>query len=355
MKIKLTLLTFATILLLLLSMWLGSSVRPVAWEPDEDKGLVSPFEMNDNLGENLLYSLVTGKGPEDLFIDEQGWLFTGLESGEIIKIKVNSDAPAPFLITNTLGRPLGIRKDKNGDLIVADADKGLLKVSMDGRIQVLEKYYGQDLFKFLDHLDIADDGMIYFSDASTRFSFNEYKYDFIEASMTGRVFSYNPATKLTRLLVDNLYFANGVAVSKDQEYLLINETGKARILKHYLRGPKTGQTEVFIDQLPGLPDNINLGDNGIYWVAINTLRDPLIDSLAQYPFIRRLIGAIPHSWLKASHEYGMVIGINEQAEIVHNLQTSNAYTQITSAVPFGASLYLGSLVHDDVGVVELQR
>jgi hypothetical protein len=51
----------------------------------------------------------------------------------------------------------------------------------------------------------------------------------------------------------------------------------------------------------------------------------------------------------------MVIGINEQAEIVHNLQTSNAYTQITSAVPFGASLYLGSLVHDDVGVVELQR
>jgi sugar lactone lactonase YvrE len=38
--------------------------------------------------------------------------------------------------------------------------------------------------------------------------------------------------------------------------VLVNETGAYRISRYWLTGPKAGTHDMFIDNLPGLPDNL---------------------------------------------------------------------------------------------------
>lgn len=39
-----------------------------------------------------------------------------------------------------------------------------------------------------------------------------------------------------------------------------------RCLKYWLKDEIRGKTEVFIDNLPGAPDNINLAPDGSFWI-----------------------------------------------------------------------------------------
>ena len=57
-------------------------------------------------------------GPEHFAWDDQGNLFTGLTNGTIIRIPKNG---AAHIFAHTGGRPLGLKFDKQGTLIVADA------------------------------------------------------------------------------------------------------------------------------------------------------------------------------------------------------------------------------------------
>ena len=51
-------------------------------------------------------------------------------------------------------------------------------------------------------------------------------------------------------------FANGIDMSPDEQFLIYTETGRAKLHKYYISGPKSGTNEVLVDSLPGLPDNI---------------------------------------------------------------------------------------------------
>ena len=76
----------------------------------------------------------------------------------------------------------------------------------------------------------------------------------------GRLLRYEPTADETTVLADGLQFANGVAVGPDERYVLVNETGRLPRSSGYgSKGSRVpGRTEVFIDNLPGLPDGISL-------------------------------------------------------------------------------------------------
>lgn len=42
-------------------------------------------------------------------------------------------------------------------------------------------------------------------------------------------------------------------------------------MRYYLEGEKQGSIDVFIDRLPGMPDNIRYDGQGHYWIAIPTV------------------------------------------------------------------------------------
>ena len=252
-------------------------------------------------------------GPEAIAFDDNGLMYTANEDGRIIVL--NSDGSNPHDFAQTGGRPLGLKFDSNGNLIVADAFQGLLSIDTAGQISMLTSGYGGLPFMLTDDLDIGSDGTIYFSDASSVNNLNNLNNDWGQAN--GRLLSYNPNTDVTNLLLDNLYFANGVALSPDESYLLVNESAVNHIRRYWLTGPNAGQTEVFsnVSQFQGLPDNITHNGESLFWVATF---------------------------------FGPVIALDNNGQILYQLNfDSNLFTENTSAIEYNDTLYLGTL-HDSI-------
>ncbi|KAM7265489.1 hypothetical protein ACFE04_003172 [Oxalis oulophora] len=209
------------------------------------------------------------QGPEDIAYDKKtGIIYTGCGDGFIKKVYIgkskssNTDNVESWV--NTGGRPLGVALGCHNELIVADANKGLLNVSKDGVVKLLTDEAEGLRFNLTDGVDVAHNGMIYFTDASYKYGINDATLDINGGIPYGRLMSFNPITRKTKVLLRDLFFANGVVVSPDQSYVIFCETPK----KYYIGGKKKGSTENFIESLPGLPDNIRYDGEGHYWIAM---------------------------------------------------------------------------------------
>lgn len=71
------------------------------------------------------------------------------------------------------------------------------------------------------------------------------------ACLSFRFFHYVAAKNQSKVLLDDLWFANGVVLSPDNQFAVVAETGRHRLLKYYIDGPKKGKSEVFASGLPG--------------------------------------------------------------------------------------------------------
>jgi sugar lactone lactonase YvrE len=328
------------------------SIDPVAWNPPAAPALEGAYAVNhalavvERLGEGV------GPKPEDIAVDAEGRIYGGFEDGRIMRWDVNAANPEVF--ANTGGRPLGLHFDQEGSLIVADSYKGLLRISTDGTVTTLSTEQGGRPYRFADDIDIAANGTIYFSDASDKFGQTEFVDDLMEHGGHGRLLAYHSEPGETELLLDHLQFANGVAVDPDQQFVLVNETGSYLVRKYWLAGPKKGQDEVLIENLPGFPDGISAGTNGIFWIALASPRNPLMDKLGPKPFLRKVVMRLPGFLRPKPVQYAFVLGIDAEGNIVHNLQDpGGAFAPITSVQEHGGKLYFGSIIEPAFGRIDV--
>ena len=348
------------VLLLYLSLW-PVPIDPAIYEPEAIPELEGATAPNDVLRESELALVGQIEGPEDLTLGPDGMVYTGLLDGRIIRFSVSealeNQETKPELVANTGGRPLGLSFGPDGSLYVADAMKGLLQVDLDGNVDVLSTEANGVAYKFADHLDVGSDGSVYFSDASFRFGVNEYLYDLLEARPHGRLIKYDPQSKETTVLAEDLYFANGVALSEDESYLLINETYRYRISKYWLQGPKKGTLELVANKLPGFPDNIRRSSKGTFWVCLFTVRNPIMDRLHPHPALKKAVARLPKFLWPKPAPYGMILEMDGNGNILRSLQDPGGQKlkEITGAVDDGQYLYTGSLHNDRIGILELSR
>lgn len=330
-----------------------SPIDPLAWDAPASPAMTGVLEPNDTLMKAELLGRGQVHGPEDTAVDAQGQVYSGLHDGTIVRIKADGSVET---FANTQGRPLGMDFDAAGNLIVADAYKGLLSIDGQGKITVLTTEAEGVPFKFTDDLDIARDGTIYFSDASARFEQPDYLLDLLEARPHGRLLSYNPGNGETKVLLKDLYFANGVALSADEDFVLVNETYRYRITRYWLSGDKAGTHDIFIDNLPGLPDNLQGDRNGTFWVALPTPRKADADFLHRYPWLKTQMAKLPRALWPKAVPYGFAIALNEQGEITQSLHdTSGTHLRmVTSVKPVGDYLYFGSLDNDRIGKLKIR-
>lgn len=325
-------------------------VTPAEWNPAEAPELTGRYQTNTALEEAdyLLEGVV--HGPEDVAIDSEGRIYAGSEGGNIYRY-----TPATGLIevyAHTGGRPLGLDFDANENLIVADAMKGLLSVDRGGKVKVLVNEHAGSALNFVDDVDVAPSGNIYFTDASSKFGYDEVFEDVIEHLPHGRVFVYDPMTESARMILGDLFFANGIAVSPDESFVLVNETTAYRVRKIWLSGSDAGRANVLIDNLPGFPDGISSNGEGVYWIAIYAPRSEALDWLAARRTLRAAMYRLPESLRPQEQDYGFVLGIDGAGSVIHNLQgPSGNYAPITSVEQFGDTLYLGSLTARAIGTV----
>jgi sugar lactone lactonase YvrE len=331
-------------------------ISPGAWDPPAAPALTGQYQQNSRLAGVERLSLGTGDprpgagfAPEDVAVDAEGRIYSGLDDGRIMRLQADASRPEEF--SNTHGRPLGLIFDGTGNLIVADAIKGLLAIARNGSVSVLTTEADGLRFGCTNDLDVAKDGTIYFTDASSKFPLTNFTADILEHQGNGRLLSYDPKTKTTRTLLKDLCFANGVAVSPDQTLLLVVETGAYRVHRFWLSGPKQGHSEIFIDNLPGFPDGVSSNGKDKFWLALVTPRDQTLDKLLPHPFLRKVIYRLPKFLQPAPKRYSFVLALDGNGKIVENLQNpaSDCYAEIANVVEHNGALYFGSIGESTVG------
>lgn len=347
-------------------------ISPQAWTPSPAPPLTGQYQQNSRLAGVERLSLGTGSpvpgngfAPEDVALDAQNRIYSGLDDGRIMRLQ--GDGTKPEVFSNTHGRPLGLAFDPNGNLIVADAINGLLSIAPDGSVIVLTTGADGVPFACTNDLDVAADGTIYFTDASSKFPLSQFTADILEHGPNGRLLAYDPRTKTTRTILSHLCFANGVAVSPDQTFVLVVETGKYRVHRVWLNkgptevafvqsqtwtgGPKYGRSEIFIDNLPGFPDGISSNGKDKFWLALVTPRDKVLDQLLPHPFLRKVVARLPKLIQPAPKRYSFVLGLDSNGRVIENLQNSSpdCYAQIANAVERQGALYFGSIGESTVG------
>jgi sugar lactone lactonase YvrE len=323
-------------------------VNPVAWDAPANPGYTGVHAPNARLSAMEPIDLGGASGPEAWTRDAEGRLYAATIDGRILRFTREGTNPTTFV--NTGGRPLGMAFDSTGTMWVADANLGLLAVTPAGAVRVVTNAVNGTPIRLADDLDVADDGRIYFSDASTRFFAPQY--DVLEVSLlellehegTGRLIEFDPRTGATTVLLDKIVFANGVAMSHDQRSVLVNETGSYRVLRVERDGAARGTATTFVDALPAFPDNIKRGSDGRYWIALISPRNPLVDRLDQSPRLRKMIQRLPAAIRPKPVNYGHVIAVNDSGRVVEDLQDpAGSLPMISTAFEVGDYVYLGSL------------
>jgi len=323
-------------------------INPGAWHPPAAPELTGVYAQNSELAK-IERLRIDGNKPEDVAFDGQDRIYCGDESGHIFRFQ--PDGTRPELFAETKGRPLGLIFDTSGNLIVADAVLGLLSIAPNAQVTVLSTEADGVPYRCPNDLDVGVDGTIYFTDASYKFPLTELKADLLEHQPNGRFVSYDPITKKAKVLLRDLYFANGVAVSPDQSFVLINDTGTYSVRRYWLKGEKAGQSDVFIDNLPGFPDGISSNGKDTFWVALVNRRDAGLDWLLPHPFLRKIVWRLPTFLQPNIKRYAFALGLDGNGKVIANLQdpSGQSFTQIANVVEHKGFLYFGSIGESAIG------
>ncbi|WP_433621120.1 SMP-30/gluconolactonase/LRE family protein [Nocardia sp. CA-120079] len=326
----------------------GSTMQPQRWTPPP-----APLRARETHSATPLPQLerfeLPGAAPEDVVRTAEGRIIAGVDDGSVYSIEPADGTVS--LLANTGGRPLGMHADADGSLLICDFHRGLLRLDSAGEIEVLVDEVDGEPLPFASNVVRAADGTIYFSSSSRRYPLDEWMGDLLEHSGTGRLFRLDPSGKL-ETLIDGLQFANGVVLSPDGSTVLVAETGAYRVTRYWLTGPNAGTYDRLIENLPGFPDNMALGSDGLVWITLPSPRNPLLDRLLPLPgILRRIIWALPEWVQPKPPRTAWVMAVDFDGTVVHDLQAEGTdYAMVTGVVEHDGILYLGSLTETAVGV-----
>lgn len=341
---------FLSVLVISVILFESCSIHPIAWTPAPKPDFVGVIAVNEKLSGIEKISLQGWFGPEDIVFDSAGNLYCGVHVGEtdfsdgrILKITPSGNVEEFY---NAGSWVAGLHFDAHGNLIALSHKLGLISISPDKKVTVLAGQDGNGKpFLIPNGLDIASDGKIYFSNTSDESAYT-IKYGrkiVLEMSPIGGFYCYDPSTKKLTTLIDGTYFGNGVVLSKDESFVLVTETTKYRVLRYWLKGEKAGQTEVFMDNLPGFPNGISIRDDGSFWLGFSTKRNDALDKIHPSPGMKKFVYALPNFMQPKAELFGMILNISPEGKILRALfDTTGKYTPETGAVKEqDGHLYIG--------------
>lgn len=328
--------------------------------PSTSESARSPYALNDKLRDVELIGLGRIEGPEDPILDSQGRLYSGTRHGDIVRFS-GPNFTQQEIFAHVGGHPLGMAFDREENLICCIAGMGLYNISPDRQIAKLTDQTNRSWFSVIDDarmrladdLDIANDGRIFFSEATVRFDMSEWMVDALEARGNGRIICYDPRNGSTRTIIPKLRFPNGICMARDGESFFFCETWGCSVSRYWFAGPKAGRRQTVIADLPGYPDNINRASDGGYWLALVGLRTPAFDMALRNPTVRkRMVERVaPDEWLFPNMNSGCVIKFDEGGRITDCLWDRDGvnHPMITSMREHKGWLYLGGVSNNRIG------
>ncbi|KAJ8723871.1 hypothetical protein PYW07_007851 [Mythimna separata] len=395
-KLSLVLALIATVIILIPNLPPYTKFSSIDVSPVQPR--VGPLAINSAL--NNAGRLYDGKliGPE-AFQVFKGELYTSLATGEIVKL--SPEGHVTFVTTvgqpctgtiqeHICGRPLGfVIDEKDETLYVADAYHGIWKVNLKTNKKQLLVSSSVKIEKrqpkLFNCLQLAKNGDLYWTDSTSDFNLKDGAISMM-TDPSGRLFHYDAAKNQSKVLLDDLWFPNGVALSPNNDFVVVAETIRSRMMKYYISGPKKGQKEVFADGLPGVPDNLRALPDGsgvlvALYNAFEPERPPVTQLLAATPLVRKLLARlqrlveIPFEYLNTIYpnivfeeivyfvgHFKSVSGLTPplsgllQVDWNGNIvagyyNTDKTLAHISDAIVFNNKLYTGSPHQEFVGAV----
>ncbi|BDA50629.1 Adipocyte plasma membrane-associated protein [Coccomyxa sp. Obi] len=270
------------------------------------------------------------------------------------------------------GRPLGFHFDAEGNLIVCMAGAGLVMLEKDsGKVVLLTARVSSDdpvapgsAIDYINDVAVASNGIVYFTDSvegimpvKNAYGFWDtmaaYTLSLFNGRASGRLLSYNPATRKTHVVAEDIWFANGVTLSKDESFAAVVETNVQRVHRVWLSGPKAGQREVLVDQLPGFPDGITTSSSGSFWVGLVVPQQPIVAWL-ENRYVRWLAAWLPAQIKPPILQWGGVVEISAEGQPLQALYDSEGLhvRSISAVTESDNRLFFGNLAEDYVSYIE---
>ena len=300
---------------------------------------------------------VPSMGAEDVVVSPEGVVHTGTEDGAIWAIDPATGSTR--LVADTGGRPLGLEMLPGGHLLVCDAQRGLLRVDQEsGAVEVLVDLVDGEPMRFCNNADVAADGTIWFSDSSLHYGVDQWKDDFVQDTATGRLVRRDPDGTVT-VVLEGLRFANGVALAADESFVCVAECRGRTVVRLWLTGPRAGQRDHLVTDLPGYPDNISRGSDGLIWVAVASPVDGLVERLGHAPMVlRRAVTRIPEALQPRPKQTIRVQAYADDGRLVHDLDLAQpehgpGYHMVTGVREHDGRVWMGSLHEPSVAVHDL--
>lgn len=296
---------------------------------------------------------VPAMGAEDVVVADDGTVYTGTEDGAIWALDPTTGNARR--VADTRGRPLGLELLDGGHLLVCDAGRGLLDVDpASGEVEVLLDRVDGTAMKFCNNAAVATDGTIWFSDSSRHYGVGEWKDDFVQDTHTGRLLRRDRDGTVT-VVLDGLRFANGVALAPDESFVCVAETRGRTVVRLWLTGPRAGERDELVSDLPGYPDNISRGSDGLTWVTIASPVDGLVERLGSAPMLlRRAITKIPEALQPKPKRTIRVQAYDTDGRLVHDLDFDHpGYHMVTGVREHDGRVWMGSLHEPSVAVHDL--
>jgi len=368
--------------------------------PLKFEGPLSPGDYALNNGEKLFEGEVLG--PEALEVSpiDPDVFYTTIKGGAIMKVYDNGRKMEPvaklggkcagYWDVDKCGRPLGIRFDKNGDMIASDSYLGIFKINFNSgettNLVPKGKVIEDKPSMLFNSVAPSKDGKIYYTISSTEYSLDNSLGEMLGAP-SGRLLVFDPETNESTVLKEELHFANGLVLSAAEDYLIMSECLQYRLLKYWIKGPKAGTMEVFLDGLPGTPDNLSFSPDGNIFVSLVSVRMPgkfnPNDLLYEHWWMRKIILRLMHlvkmpldllstysdlpiiqqmSYYIMSFEsilpfiapYSIILEVDWQGKILESWHSNQAeFSLFSEAKVINGYMYLSSPYNDYIGRVKM--
>jgi sugar lactone lactonase YvrE len=303
--------------------------------------------------EQLTVLPVPGHGAEDVVVGHDGSVYTGTEDGAIWRVRDHGVRLERVGVTG--GRPLGLELLPDGRLLVCDARRGLLALDPgSGAVEELSVLVHGQRMAFCNNAAVASDGTMWYSDSSRIYGIDRWKAEMVENTGTGRLLRRDVDGTVT-VVLEGLRFANGVALASDRSWVAVAETAGRTVVRHWLTGERAGQTDLLATDLPGYPDNISRGSDGLLWVTIASPQDPLVERLMTGPMpFRRAAWRLPEPLQPKPKRTARVMAFDDAGRLVHDRSfDASGFHMVTGVREHEGRVWLGSLVEPAVAVFDV--
>lgn len=333
-------------------MW-PAPFEPLHWDEPTPPEMTGPISPDDRLAAAQPVHLGAPGAGEGLAIDADGRVYFGTAEGRVGRLNPADEHDGWQIedLAHIADTPImGLQWIDDRTLGLA-ANSGLMALDAETlEVRSLSTGSPSRPFGFVNDLARAPDGQVYFTDSSMRWGHASdspgHLYDMLENRPHGVLYSWDPVTRQTDIVAEGLYYPNGVTAMPDGQSVLVSESFRYTLRRVWIDGPRRGDSEIFADNLPGMPDGLHLGDDGRLYIAMLSQRSDTLRRLRASPFLTKMLAKLPR-WLRpdGGQPSGYVLVMDPQSgallDSFHDASGRMNYVSTVALAPDGG-LWFGS-------------